>query len=67
MTFRSQLVSQEEELLELRETSKEMKHQLKSKDKVHKEVAGLKSIISSQDDKVLQRKISVYFTYFSLQ
>lgn len=52
MSFRSQLVAQEQELLELRETNKELKHQLKSKDKVHKEVAGLKSIISSQDDKV---------------
>lgn len=53
MTFRSQLVTQEQELLELRDGNKELKHQLKSKEKVHKEVTGLKSIISTQDDMVL--------------
>lgn len=53
MTFRSQLVTQEQELLELRDGNKELKHQLKSKEKVHKEVAELKSIISTQDDMVL--------------
>lgn len=53
MTFRSQLVTQEHELLELKDGNKELKHQLKSKEKVHKEVAGLKSIISTQDDTVL--------------
>ena len=52
LTFRSHLMSQEHELLELRSANKELKHQLKSKEKVYKEVVGLKSIISSQDDKV---------------
>ena len=51
-TFRSQLVAQEQELMELGETNSELKQQLKSKEKVHKEVAKLKSIISSQDDTV---------------
>lgn len=51
LTFRSQLLAQEQELLELRNSNKELKHQLKSKEKIHKEVADLKSIISSQDDK----------------
>ena len=38
--------------MELGVTNNELKHQLKSKEKVHKEVAKLKSIISSQDDTV---------------
>ena len=38
--------------MELGETNSELKHQLKSKEKVHKEVAKLKSIISTQDDTV---------------
>ena len=45
-------MAQEHELLELRSVNKELKYQLKSKEKVYKEIAGLKSIISSQDDKV---------------
>ncbi len=51
-TFRSQLVAQEQELMELGEANSDLKHQLKSKDKVHREVTKLKSIISSQDDTV---------------
>jgi hypothetical protein len=38
--------------MELGEANSDFKHQLKSKDKVHREVAKLKSIISSQDDTV---------------
>ena len=51
-TFRSQLVAQEHELLELRDAHKDLKHQLRRREKVDKEVTGLKSIISSQDDQV---------------
>ena len=51
-TFRSQLVAQEHELLELRDAHKDLKHQLRRREKVDKEVSGLKSIISSQDDQV---------------
>ena len=50
--FRSQLIAQEQELMELRDSNCKLAHELKSKERIHKEVAKLKTIISSQDDTV---------------
>ena len=59
-TFRSQLVAQEHELVELRDSNKDLKHQLRRREKVDKEATRLKSIISSQDDQVSSRSHQVH-------
>ena len=52
VAFRAQLVAQEQELNELRGSVKELKHQVKSKDRMVSELQKLKEIITSQDEQV---------------
>ena len=54
MSFREQLVAQETELSQLRATVKELKQAKASREKTSKEVASLKSLVSSQDEQIAQ-------------
>lgn len=54
VSFREQLVAQETELSQLRATVKELKQAKASREKTSKEVASLKSLVSSQDEQIAQ-------------
>ena len=63
MSFRSNLVSVEQENEELKRTIAELKHQLKTKDKACTEMKRLKGIITAQDEKVTFVCLCVHVQY----